>query len=220
MIAGNLFARDYLLEGISHSEPWISLSGTSVAARRTAFLKLFGDLQSVSKPNEAQTEKIFIYPLLELLGWTDVEVQQTLSTKGQKQVPDALLFADKQSRDRSVSEIDQWKRYRHRLAVLEAKRWERALDRASKGDEGVPATQMLQYLSRVDVQTSGKLRFGILRFVRRTCSHDSCAFFTAHEAAGAFVAPAFPAPSLFEDAVGSQNSGERAAGTRTHVPAV
>ena len=45
---------------------------------------------------------------------------------------------------------------------VEAKRWERSLDRASKGDEGVPATQMLQYLSRVDVQTSGKVRLGIL----------------------------------------------------------
>jgi hypothetical protein len=162
VIAGNLFTRDYLLEGITLSESWRSLSDSTVSALRSEFLKLASNLQSISKPNEAQTEKALIYPLLEQLGWTDVEVQQTLSPKGRKQVPDALLFADKLSRDRSVSDTDQWKRYRYGLAVLEAKRWERSLDRASKADEGVPATQMLQYLNRVDIQTSGKLRFGIL----------------------------------------------------------
>ncbi len=162
MIAGNLFTRDYLLEGVTLSEPWRSLPDSTVRALKSEFLKLASNLQSISKPNEAQTEKALIYPLLEQLGWTDVEVQQTLSPKGRKQVPDALLFADKLARDRSVSEADQWRRYRHGLAVLEAKRWERPLDRASKADEGVPATQMLQYLSRVDIQTSGKLRFGIL----------------------------------------------------------
>jgi hypothetical protein len=162
VIAGNLFTRDYLLEGITLSEPWRSHSDSAFKALKAEFLKIATDIQSISKPNEAQTEKALIYPLLEQLGWTDVEVQQTLSSKGRKQVPDALLFADKTSRNRSVSEADQWKRYRHGVAILEAKRWERSLDRASKADEGVPATQMLQYLSRVDIQTSGKLRFGIL----------------------------------------------------------
>ena len=116
-------------------------------------------------PNEAQTEKTFIYPVLDALGWTDIEVQQTLSTKGRKQVPDALLFADTAARDRAVAEKDHWRRYQFGLAVTEAKRWGRALDRADKrdpGEDGVPSTQMLQYLSRVDVQTSGKVRLGIL----------------------------------------------------------
>jgi hypothetical protein len=162
VIAGNLFTLNYLLEGINLSEPWTALADAKFAALKAGFLKHAENLRAISKPNEAQTEKTLIYPILELLGWTDVEVQQTLSTKGRKQVPDALLFADTQSRNRSVSEPDQWRRYQHGLAVLEAKRWERSLDRASKGDEGVPATQMLQYLSRVDVQTSGKVRLGIL----------------------------------------------------------
>jgi hypothetical protein len=162
LIAGNLFTRDYLLEGITRSKPWKALASSEVLALRAAFLKHAQSLQTISKPNEAQTEKTLIYPILDLLGWTDVEVQQTLSTKGRKQVPDALLFPDKASRDRSVAEPDQWKRFQHGTAILEAKRWERPLDRANKGDEGVPATQMLQYLSRVDVQTSSKVRFGIL----------------------------------------------------------
>lgn len=165
MIAGTLFTRDYLLEGITRSEPWMALADSQVAAFKAALLKVVKKLQAINKPNEAQTEKVLIYPALELLGWDDVEVQQTLSTKGRKQVPDALLFADAPSRNRAVAIKDQWKRYRHGLAIAEAKRWARALDRADKRDaheEGVPSTQMLQYLSRVDVQTSGKVRLGIL----------------------------------------------------------
>jgi len=162
VIAGNLFTRDYLLEGVTHSEQWKSITSGRLAALKTGFLNHARSLQAISKANEAQTEKSLIYPVLELLGWTDIEVQQSLSTKGRKQVPDALLFADREARDRSVAEPDQWKRFQHGLAILEAKRWERSLDRASTGDEGVPATQMLQYLSRVDVQTSGKVRLGLL----------------------------------------------------------
>jgi hypothetical protein len=102
---------------------------------------------------------------LEALGWTEYQVQQILSQKGRKQVPDALLFADTIAKNLAVGEAQQWKRFQHGLAVLEAKRWSRALDRADKKDpseEGVPSTQMLQYLSRVDVQTNNKVRLGIL----------------------------------------------------------
>ena len=77
---------------------------------------------AIVNPNEAQTEKIFIYPVLELLGWTDVEVQQTLSTKGRKQVPDAILFADTKQRNKAVAQKDGWKRYQFGLSIVEAKR--------------------------------------------------------------------------------------------------
>lgn len=165
MISGNLFTRDYLLEGITRSEPWTALADSEVAAIQAGLLKHVQSLLAIHKPNEAQTEKVLIYPVLELLGWSDVEVQQILSTKGRKQVPDALLFGDTASRNRAVAEKDQWKRYQHGLAITEAKRWRRALDRADKRDaheDGVPSMQMMQYLSRVDVQTSGKVRLGIL----------------------------------------------------------
>ena len=165
MIIGNLFTRDYLLEGITRSAPWLACEDGTVAEFRRALLKLAGKLLGVSKPNEAQTEKLFIYPVLERLGWTDVEVQQTLSAKGRKQVPDALLFADAASRNRGVAVKDQWKRYRHGAAITEAKRWGRSLDRTDKREaheEGIPSMQMMQYLSRVDAQTSGKIRLGIL----------------------------------------------------------
>lgn len=164
MISGNLFTRDYLLEGIERTAFWKASEGDYTTLQKR-FSETAQNFLKISKPNEAETEKEFIYPVLEALGWGDYQVQQVLSKKGRKQVPDALLFPDPESKSRAVAEAQQWKRFHHGVAVLEAKRWGRALDRADKRDqheEGVPSTQMLQYLSRVDVQTDGKVRFGVL----------------------------------------------------------
>jgi hypothetical protein len=165
VISGNLFTRDYLLDGIERTAQWKSLTDKSVEALRHQLETIARNFLKIAKPNEAETEKEFIYPIIEALGWTDYQVQQILSQKGRKQVPDALLFADATAKTLAVGEAQQWKRFQHGLAVLEAKRWNRALDRADKRDpseEGVPSTQMLQYLSRVDVQTNNKVRLGIL----------------------------------------------------------
>lgn len=165
MISGNLFTRDYLLDGIDRTAQWIGLTNKSVDEFRKRSKSIADKFLKIAKPNEAETEKDFIYPVVEALGWSDYQVQQILSQKGRKQVPDALLFADDASKSLAVAEAQQWKRFQHGLAVLEAKRWNRALDRADKRDpseEGVPSTQILQYLSRVDVQTNNKVRLGIL----------------------------------------------------------
>ncbi len=79
----------------------------------------------IAKPNEAETEKELIYPIIEALGWADYQVQQILSQKGRKQVPDALLFGSAPAKSLAVSESQQWKRFQHGLAVFEAKRWHR-----------------------------------------------------------------------------------------------
>lgn len=165
MLNGHLFTRDYLLEGVKRSQQWRTLDDGSFAIIETRLRKVLTGFPIQGRPNEAQTEKDLIYPILEVLGWTDVLVQETLSSKGRKQVPDALLFANSEQKMLAVAEPQPFKRYAFGMAILEAKRWARALDRADKRDaqdEGVPSTQMLQYLSRVDVQTSGLIRLGIL----------------------------------------------------------
>lgn len=165
VISGNLFTRDYLLEGIERTEQWQNLDDGHFEALRQRLTTIAQKFLKIAKPNEAETEKEFIYPVLETLGWADYQVQQILSKKGRKQVPDALLFADSAAKLLAVAEAQQWKRFQYGLAVVEAKRWYRALDRADKRDpseEGVPSTQMLQYLSRVDIQTNNKLRLGVL----------------------------------------------------------
>lgn len=165
MLGGHLFTRDYLLEGVKRSPQWRALDDGGFAEFETKARKVLVGFPIQGRPNEAQTEKDLIYPVMEALGWTDVQVQETLSSKGRKQVPDALLFASAEQKALAVAEPQPFKRYAFGLAILEAKRWARALDRADKREaheEGVPSTQMLQYLSRVDIQTGGVVRLGIL----------------------------------------------------------
>lgn len=162
MLAGNLFTRDYLLEGIARTDQWKALKDKDFQDAKARLNELFATFTKNAKPNEAETEKDLIYPVLEVLGWSDISVQPNLSTKGRKQVPDALLLSDADAKAKAVAEEESWKSFRHGLAIVEAKRWETSLDRSPRGDQSVPATQMLQYLSRVDIQTSGKVRLGIL----------------------------------------------------------
>ena len=61
--------------------------------------------------------------------------------------------------------LNPWQRFQHGACVVEAKRWNRALDREQThrgADRGVPSTQMLRYLRRVDDVTNGGLRWGML----------------------------------------------------------
>ena len=162
MISGKLFTRDYLFEAIMRSEQWKSLTEKDFKAVKNRLHTLVTTFAKNTKANEAETERDLIYPVLEALRWSDISVQPNLSTKGRKQIPDALLLADAEHKARAVAEPEQWKRYQHGLAILESKRWQRPLDRNVGGDESAPATQILQYLSRVDVQTTGKVRLGIL----------------------------------------------------------
>ncbi|MBU2583110.1 MAG: Eco57I restriction-modification methylase domain-containing protein [Alphaproteobacteria bacterium] len=162
MLAGSLFTRDYLLEGIARTDQWKALKDKDFQDANARLHQLFATFAKNARPNEAETEKDLIYPVLEVLGWSDISVQPNLSTKGRKQVPDALLLADADAKAQAVAEKESWKSFRHGLAIVEAKRWETSLDRSPRGDQSVPATQMLQYLSRVDIQTSGKVRLGIL----------------------------------------------------------
>jgi hypothetical protein len=166
LIEGGLFTRDFLLEGIREQDAWKALDDDSIAGVREDALSLFGKLLKTKHPSEPVTEKDLIYPLLRAIGWGDlVYVQPNLSAKGRADVPDALLFADDESNDRGRREKDDWKRFRHGICIVEAKRWARVLDREdnrAKGEEGVPSTQMLRYLRRVDDVTQGRLRWGIL----------------------------------------------------------
>lgn len=166
MIDGGLFTRDFLLEGIRDQDPWKRLEDAAVTQLREAALGLFDNLMKIRNPTEPVTEKDLIWPLLSLIGWGDlIHVQPNLSAKGRADVPDALLFADGAAHDRARREPDDWKRFQHGLCIVEAKRWNRVLDREdqrARGEEGVPSTQMLRYLRRVGDVTQGRLRWGIL----------------------------------------------------------
>jgi hypothetical protein len=166
LINGGLFTLDFLIEGIRDTDLWRALTERRVEDLRTQALALFKRLATLKAPTEAVTEKDLIYPLLSVIGWGDlVFVQPNASAKGRAHVPDALLFADEPSLVLAKKEREDYQRFQHGLAVVEAKRWGRALDREEKelkGEGGTPSSQMLRYLRRVDDITSGQLRWGVL----------------------------------------------------------
>jgi hypothetical protein len=201
LISGNLFTRDFLSEGIDDTPAWKALGPATFEEFRLRVRRVVSTFLKNQNPSEAETEKDLIWPILEALGWDAVLVQQNLSTKGRKHVPDGLLLANSEARQRAVAEEDHWRRYQFGLAVVEAKRWDRSLDRRDNSEEGVPSTQMLQYLSRVDVQTNGRVRLGILTNGRRWRLYFQGALSVAEDFFEVDVAKALELPGFDLDLV-------------------
>ncbi|UNU44603.1 restriction endonuclease [Sphingopyxis sp. YF1] len=160
--SGALFTQDYLAEGITATANYRAVD---VAAVRAELGNILAGFPHADTPNEATTEGDLVWPVLRLLGWTDILTQQNLSATGRVDVPDGLLFIDAEAKEAANQHPEEWRRYEFGAAVLESKRWGRALDRAEgrKGaDRDTPSTQLLRYLRRIDDLTNGRLRWGIL----------------------------------------------------------
>ncbi|WP_422058314.1 Eco57I restriction-modification methylase domain-containing protein [Sphingomonas sp.] len=159
---GGLFTQDYLIEAIKGTAHYRQVDAPGMRAALSDILTRF---PHGSGPNEATTEQDLIWPILHLLGWTDYLTQQNLSGSGRVDVPDALLFIDAGAKAQANAHPEEWRRYAFGAAIVESKRWGRALDRAEgrKGDDrDTPSTQLLRYLRRVDDLTQGGVRWGIL----------------------------------------------------------
>jgi hypothetical protein len=160
LIAGSLFTRDYLGEAITAAPEWRAIDADALRNDLDAILARF---PHGAGPNESQTERDLIWPVLHRLGWTAHLEQQNLSAAGREDVPDGLLFLSDEAKAQANADPREWQRYAHGVAIVEAKRWDRPLDRRLGRDaESAPSTQMLRYLRRVEDLTTGKLRWGIL----------------------------------------------------------
>lgn len=163
---GQLFTQDFLTRGICETPPYEALTDEALAAFRAALVKIHEGLNADSTINEAQTEQLVIDKVLVQLGWGDDYLPQVnASGKGREEVPDALLFPDSKAKQAALAESRDDKRYRHGIAILEAKRWMRALDRGDSSnalDPGAPSSQMLRYLSRTDVVSDRAVKWGML----------------------------------------------------------
>ena len=161
---GGLFTPGFLEVTIKDLEEWDEVSDAEIGRLEAVIRKIVADFTVGRSPNEAETEDGLIWPVLKALGWTDSLPQQNLSPKGRSDVPDGLLFADRKSFDAANSHAEEWKRYAHGCVLLEAKRWNRPLDRKSDGEGEAmpPSTQMLRYMLRAEVVTKGRLRWGVL----------------------------------------------------------
>jgi hypothetical protein len=163
---GQLFTQDFLTRGITETPPWQALTDASFGVFQQALQAIYTGFTGQSTNNEAQTEALVINKVLTALGWGDDTLPQVNSdAKGRESVPDCLLFASPDKKTNALAETKDDRRYRHGIAILEAKRWLRPLDRGDGKDlhdPDAPSSQMLRYLSRVDVASDRKVKWGML----------------------------------------------------------
>jgi hypothetical protein len=157
---GGLFSAYFLEEGIATTSDWGQIDPGRVAALRLELASLLEDFAGRHSPNEAETEADLIEPILRLIGWGAILPQQTAARTGRSDVPDYLLFADGDTKAAAAS-LPSAEKYRLGRSILEAKAWSVDLDKASRTD-GAPSTQLIRYLGRVEVESDGGIRFGLL----------------------------------------------------------
>jgi hypothetical protein len=163
---GKLFSQDFLLDGIKTTPIWEALTDDLLNVFSNDLKHIFAPLTVDSQLNEANTEADIIEKVLDLLGWQDLTLKQvTASSTRREDVPDFLLFPNEKAKQTARAEKRDDRRYRHGIAILEAKRWMRPLDRGdatNRLDPGTPSNQILRYLSSVEVASDRAVRWGIL----------------------------------------------------------
>lgn len=163
---GQLFTQDFLTRGVQETPAFEALDEVTFAAFSAGLQSIYSGFSAQSTNNEAQTESEIIHKVVALLGWGgDTLPQVNADPKGRESVPDLLLFASSAQKALAQAETKDDRRYRHGLAILEAKRWLRPLDRGDNLDHfdpDAPSSQMLRYLSRVDGASDRAVKWGIL----------------------------------------------------------
>ncbi len=163
---GLLFSQDFLCDGIRETRAWKSQDAAAISELGTTWKSYFEPFSIGSTPNEAVTEDEIILKVLSSLGWAASYLRQQTATQNRREdVPDMLLFADVAHKQKALREKKDDKRYPHGIAILESKRWLRALDRGDATDpldRSTPSNQILRYLSSAEIASNRQIRFGIL----------------------------------------------------------
>lgn len=164
-MSGRLFTDYFLTDGIKVTTEWrTSVEHAEAFAAFTGGVRhRYEALCRSGDPNEAVTEQELIRPVLELLGWADYLPQQ--GTARNEDIPDHLLFADADSKQRAAAENNANDRFRNAAAVQESKRFGLSLDNRDRDDKiqlRSPHGQIRRYLSTADIASEGRIRWGIL----------------------------------------------------------
>ena len=162
---GQLFTQYFLTEGIQATDAWQDCvrQPLTFTAFKQSLREILDKIASAHEPNEAQTENEVVRPLLELLGWDHHMPQQ--GSDRQEDIPDYLLFADEEAKDRAAARKGSENRFQDALVIEESKRFGLPLDNRDSGEttrRGTPHGQILRYLDTADKVTDGRIRWGIL----------------------------------------------------------
>ena len=158
-MTGQLFTHYFLTDGIKTTPEWQASvdQPEAFAAFRNGVARHHDALSRSRNPNEARTEEELIRPVLELLGWTEYVPQP--SAAGHEDIPDHLLFADADSKARAGNP------FQYATVDEESKRFGLALDSRDRNDRaqrGTPHGQILRYLATAEIESEGRIRWGIL----------------------------------------------------------
>jgi hypothetical protein len=158
---GQLFTNYFLEEGILRTGAWQEFLSQpqDLDAFRNQAHALLKNAATFHTINEAATEQELIRPLFDLLGWADYLPQQ--GSDRNEDIPDHLLFGDAASKSRAAAKPAP-ERYPDALAVAESKRFGLALDAREGKQTGSPHGQILRYLATADINSDGRIRWGIL----------------------------------------------------------
>ena len=160
-MTGQLFTHYFLTDGIKATAEWPAAEAAD--GFRQSLAGAYRDFVQYRQPNEAVTEQDLIRPVLDLLGWTDYLPQQGADRN--QDIPDHLLFADAESKAQAAGRPNPGERYRDAAVVEESKRFGLPLNARDSDDRvqsGTPHGQLLRYLSSADIESDGKIRWGIL----------------------------------------------------------
>ena len=157
---GQLFTHYFLTDGITATDEWQASCSQpeAFAAFRDSVQQRYDALSRSREPNEAATEQDLIRPVLELLGWADYLPQQGVARN--EDIPDHLLFADADAKQQAAAERNAGDRLRHATVVEESKRFGLSLDGRERS--GTPHGQILRYLATAEIESEGRIRWGIL----------------------------------------------------------
>ena len=162
---GQLFTEYFLGEGIRETAEWRGPVGGpgGLEGFKKSLSGRMDQLARFSDPNESLTEQDLVRPVFDLLGWTDYLPQQGVNRN--EDIPDHLLFADGEAKERAGVRNNPQERYADALLVQESKRFGLPLDTREQGDKvqrSTPHGQLLRYLSTAETVSDGRIRWGIL----------------------------------------------------------
>ncbi len=162
---GQLFTEYFLGEGIRETAEWRGPVGGpgGLEGFKKSLSGRMDQLARFSDPNESLTEQDLVRPVFDLLGWTDYLPQQGINRN--EDIPDHLLFADGEAKERAGVRNNPQERYADALVVQESKRFGLPLDMRDQGDKvqrSTPHGQLLRYLSTTETVSDGRIRWGIL----------------------------------------------------------